>query len=203
MDPKLFRLPTLPNYYVQSELAPVKARDVAIAQTQPAPNNRFQGYPASMEDARLITDYEPRCANNIPAGQQFPTKRFMQHSGEELITMSRRLSAKRMGADFMFDRTVVPPLAEIVSCSRSACRRNQKGESESGANPYGGAPIGTGRHEAVPELFGTYTIPYTTPFPPKIQYTTQYQGGRNSLRGATPLNVYPPPLVKAGLHPVV
>jgi hypothetical protein len=197
MDAKLFRLPTTPNYYPQ---APVKIKDAAKAQTVPAPNSRFPGYPAPMEDGRLITDYEPHCANNIPAGQQFPTKQFMQRNGEDLIAMSRRLSAKRMGADFMFDTTVVPPLAEVVSCSRSACQRTQNYSDEGGANPYGGGvPIGTGRHEPVPELFGTYTIPYTTPFPPKIQYTTRYEGGRNSLRGARPNEVHPPPLVKKGL----
>lgn len=199
MDPKLFRLPTLPNYYAQSEGPPVKLRDTAKGQTVPAPNSRFPGYPAQMEDGRLITDYEPHCANNVPAGQQFPTKRFMQNNGEDLIEMSRRLSAKRMGADFMFDTTVVPPLAEVVSCTRSVCKRTPQYESESGGNPYGGAPIGTGRHEPVPELFGTYTIPYTTPPQPKIQYTTRYEGGRNSLRGATPNSVFPPPLVGNGL----
>jgi len=202
MDPKLFRLPTLPNYYEPSP-PPQKLREAARAQTLPAPNSRFPGYPAPMEDARLVTDYEPRCASNIPAGQQFPTKRFMQHNGEGMMEMSRRLSAKRMGADFMFDTTVVPPLAEVVSCTRSACKRSPNYEAGvgAGANPYEGAPIGTGRHEPVPELFGTYTVPYTTPFPPKIQYTRTYEGGRNSLRGARPSGVHPPPLIRSGLQP--
>jgi hypothetical protein len=204
MDPKLFRLPTLPNYYADAP-PPQKIKDAARAQTLPAPNSRFPGYPAPMEDARLVTDYEPRCASNIPTGQQFPTKKFMQHNGQNMIEMSRRLSAKRMGADFMFDTTVVPPLAEVVSCTRSACERRSTTaiNPNAGANPFGGAPIGTGRHETVPELFGTYTIPYTTPVRPKVQFTTSYEGGRNSLRGARPTGVYPPPLIRSGLHPVV
>jgi hypothetical protein len=203
MDPKLFRLPTSPNYYEHDAAAPITIGRLAKGQALPAADSRFPGYPAQMEDGRLVTNYEPRCVDNIPAGQQFPTKRFMQRNGDSLIEMSRRISAKRMGADFMFDTTVVPPLAEVVSCTRSACKRTANyGSPDEGANPYGGAPIGTGRHEPVPELFGTYTVPYSTPPPPKIKYTTQYEGGRNSLRGARPREVYPPPIIPNGLQTV-
>ena len=203
MDSKLFRLPTSPNYYEYGTAAPVTIGRIAKSQSLSAPNSRFPGYPAQMEDGRMVTRYESHCVDNIPAGQQFPTKRFMQRKGDKIIEMSRRISAKRMGADFMFDTTVVPPLAEIVSCTRSACKQMaNKGLNHEGANPYEGAPIGTGRHEPVPELFGTYTIPYSNPPPPKITYTTKYEGGRNSLRGARPRGIYPPPVISNGLHAV-
>ena len=202
MDPKLFRLPTNPNFYESIQSArPVDIKQIARGQARPAPDSRFPGSPAQMEDGRLVTDYEPHCANNIPAGQQFPTKAFMQKRGDEIIAMSRRLSAKRMGADIMFDTSVVPPLANIVSCTRSECKvvRNI-GSEHDGTNPWGGAPIGTGRHEPVPELFGTYTIPSTmAPAHANTGYTTRYEGGRNSLRGATPQEVHPAPLVRGGL----
>lgn len=174
MDSKLFRLPTSPNLFESIESArPVNVKDIARGQVRPAPNSRFPGYPAPMEDGRLVTDYSSHCSQNIPAGRQFPTKAFMQKRADEIIGLSRRISAKRMGADFMFDSSVVPPLVGIVSCTRSECSR-VSGE------PGG---IGTGRHEPVPELFGTYTIPYTEPPPMRISYTSRYEGGRNSVRG--------------------
>ena len=184
MDPKLFRLPTNPNFYAPIQSArPVDVIGAArSAASSPAPDSRFPGWPGKMEDGRLVTDYQPHCANNIPVGQQFPTKAFMQKKADEIIGLSRRLSAKRMGADFMFDTTVVPPLATVVSCTRSECK--VVNTRENGSSPLGAAPIGTGRHETVPELFGTYTIPYTTAPKPKVVFTTRYEGGRNSLRGA-------------------
>lgn len=156
-----------------------------------------------MADGRLVTDYEPHCANNIPAGMQFPTKAFMQKRADEIIGLSRRLSAKRMGADYMLDSSVVPGLAEIVSCTRSECTRTRTeniDSSDAGTNMWGGAPIGTGRRETVPELFGTYTIPYTIAPTPRTGYTTRYEGGRNSLRGSDPNGVFPAPLISDGVN---
>jgi len=201
MDPKLFRLPTKPDFLANKSGKPISIRGIARNQATPAPNSRFPGYPAQMEDGRLVTDYEPHCANNVPPGQQFPTTLFMQRNGEEIIGLSRRLSAKRMGADFMLDPSVVPPLAEVVSCTKSECRRTvNHGSKEDGANPFGGAPIGSGRRETVPELFGTFSIPYSMPPPSNTAYTARYEGGRNSLRGAMPSEVMPQPLVSGGLR---
>ena len=176
MDSKLFRLPTSPNLVESIRSArPVDVVEAARGQEQPAPDSRFPGWPAVVEDGRLVTDYRAQCMNNIPAGKQFPTKAFMQKNAESIIGMSRRISAKRMGANFRFDETVVPDLKEEVACTRSACTREVTG---------GEGSIGTGRRqEPVPELFGTYTVPYTTPPPAKVIYTTNYEGGRNSLRG--------------------
>lgn len=200
MDPKLFRLPTKPNFLGGKSGPPINIRDIARNQTVPAPNSRFPGYPAQMEDGRLVTDYEPHCANNVPSGQQIPTTLFMQRNGEEIIGLSRRLSAKRMGMDFMLDPSVVPPLAQIVSCTKSECKRTPNyGSKEDGANPFGGAPIGSGRRETVPELFGTFSIPYSSPPPSNTGYTTRYEGGRNSLRGSRPYDIVPGPIIGDGL----
>jgi hypothetical protein len=174
MDSKLFRLPTGPNFYESIQSArPVDVTEIARGQIRPASDSRFPGYPAQMEDGRMVTDYSSHCSQNVPVGKQFPTKAFMQKRAEEIIGLSRRISAKRMGADFMFDSSVVPPFAGTVSCTRSECSRE--------AGPAGG--IGTGRHEPVPELFGTYTIPYTEPPAARVSYTARYEGGRNSIRG--------------------
>jgi hypothetical protein len=183
MDSKLFRLPTLPNLVESVRSArPIDIVETARRQEGSAPDNRFPGWPSQMEDGRLVTDYQPHCANNIPAGKQFPTKAFMQKNTDSIIEMSRRISAKQMGANFQFDSSVVPGLKEEFSCSRSVCKREIIGDEGS---------IGIARRrEPVPELFGTYTIPYNNSPPPKVTYTTRYEGGRNSLRGSG-VNILP------------
>ena len=76
------------------------------------------------------------------------------------------------------DPTVVPPPTDIFSCTKSECRRATTGL------PGG---IGTERKESVPDLFGTYNIPYITPAEPVTYRTSRFEGGRNSLRGAAAL----------------
>ena len=177
MDSKLFRLPTSPNFIRQQQ--PVDVRTIAANQSIPAPDSRFPGWPAPMADARLVTNYQPHCQSNIPAGRQYPTVRWMQRNGEQIIDMNRRISAKRMGAMYPLDPTVVPPPTDVFSCSKSECARKSTGL------PGG---IGTERREPVPDLFGTYMIAYSSPgdaVATKTWLTHNYEGGRNSLRGAT------------------
>ena len=176
MDSKMFRLPTSPNIVRQKQ--PVDVRKIAVNQNIPAPDSRFPGWPAPMADARLVTNYQPHCESNIPAGKQYPTVRWMQRNGEEIINMNRRISAKQMGAMYPLDPTVVPPPTDIFSCTKSECRRATTGL------PGG---IGTERKESVPDLFGTYNIPYITPAEPVTYRTSRFEGGRNSLRGAAAL----------------
>jgi hypothetical protein len=173
MDSKMFRLATKPNFYRPSQ--PVDIRTVAVNQNLPAPDSRFPGWPAPMEDARLVTNYQPHCESNIPAGKQYPTVRWMQRNADKIIEMDRTVIAKRMGAGFPLDPTVVPPPTSVVKCSKSVCSRSET-EFTNG--------IGTERLEGVPELFGTYMISQTVPVQGNIAYTGKYEGGRNSLRGA-------------------
>ena len=173
MDSKMFRLATNPNFYRSSQ--PVDIRTVAVNQNVPAPDSRFPGWPAPMEDARLVTNYQPHCESNIPAGKQYPTVRWMQRNADKIIEMDRTVIAKRMGSGFPLDPTVVPPPTSVVQCSRSVCSRTNT-EFTNG--------IGTERLEGVPELFGTYMISQTVPVQGNIAYTRTYEGGRNSLRGA-------------------
>ena len=172
MDSKLFRLPTSPNFIRQQQ--PVDARTIAVNQSIPAPDSRFPGWPAPMADARLVTNYQPHCESNIPADKQYPTTRWMQRNGEQIIEMNRKIASKQMGAIYPLDSTVVPPPTDIFSCTRSECSRKATGQ------PGG---IGTERIEPVPELFGTYTVQQVLPVEPYVQYTSVYEGGRNSLRG--------------------
>jgi DNA-binding transcriptional MocR family regulator len=95
MDSKLFRLPTSPNYYGPLESAPpVDVREIAANQQAPAPDSRFPGWAAPMSDGRLVTNYDPHCASNIPAGKQFPTKAWMQKNSDSIIELSRKAIAK-------------------------------------------------------------------------------------------------------------
>ena len=173
MDSNMFRLTTSPSLYRPSK--PIDIRTVAVNQNVPAPDSRFPGWPAPMEDARLVTNYQPHCESNIPAGKQYPTGRWMQRNANKIIEMDRTIAANHMGANYSLDPTVVPPPTSIVSCTRSVCSRSES-EFTNG--------IGTERHEGVPELFGTYMIPQSAPVQPDTAYTRTYEGGRNSLRGA-------------------
>ena len=179
MDAKLFRLPTSPNYYkpIQSN-TPVDVREVAKRQQIPAPDPRFPGWAGQMEDGRLVTNYDPHCASNIPAGRQFPTKEWMQKNAEDIIMVSRKRSAEITGAIFPFDESVVPPPAMKVKCKPSGCTRVA-------TEAVGG--IGMEREGAdAPDLFGTYDPTGFLPakaHPARTALTTRYEGGRNSLRG--------------------
>ena len=186
MDSKLFRLPTEPNFYKSIENAsPVntKHRQPGVF---PAPDSRFPGWAGPMSDARLVTDYSTHCSRNIPVGKQYPTTLWMQRNAEGIIDYSRHQTAVMTGSILPFEKGVVPPPTSIVSCSRSGCQ-------VTGTNMQGG--IGTERHESeLPELFGTYSSSYIIPpivQKPKTDGTRNYEGGRNSLRGAlTPDSYY-------------
>ena len=172
----MFRLTTKPNFYQPVQRShPVDIRTMAVNQNVPAPDSRFPGWPARMEDARLVTNYQPHCESNVPAGKQYPTVRWMQRNGDKIIEMDRTLTARRMGANYPLDPTVVPPPNSTISCTRSACFFEET-EFTNG--------IGTERRERVPELFGTYMIEQTVPVQSNTYYTSRYEGGRNSLRGA-------------------
>lgn len=180
MDSKLFVLPTEPNFY--STPGNTVARRATMASSfpegqyyvGPAPDSRFPGWAAPMEDARLVTDYRPHCNRNIPAGQQFATHQWMTRNADDIIHLSRQRQSEIAGANLGFDNTIVPPADKTVSCNEKECRFYVTRQ------PYG---IGTERREPVPDLFGTFNtdVPQQTQALPPI--TRTFEGGRNSVRG--------------------
>jgi len=177
MDSKLFRLSTGPNFNAPVQHArPVDIRTIARSQSSPAPDSRFPGWAAPMADGRMVTDYQPHCQSNIPAGRQYPTVRWIQRNGERIIDANRVTSALQMGAENGLDPTVVPPPSDVMRCTRSVCERSSTGLR-------GG--IGLERRDDVPELFGTYMVPLLPQARTNdMMLTKKYEGGRNSLRGA-------------------
>jgi hypothetical protein len=176
MDSKLFRITTEPNYYrsVQNTSPLVKAN--TRNNVLPAPDSRFPAWPGAMSDGRLVTDYNNHCSKNIPVGKQYPTTLWMQRNGNSIIDYSRHANMIASGSIFPFDKSVVPPPESIVSCKRSGCTRVSTGLE-------GG--LGVERNEGVPELFGTFSS-VTNPLKPQKEHisgTTNYEAGRNSLRG--------------------
>lgn len=181
MDSKLFVLPTDPNYYTNTPGNTVVKRAAmtnSFPEGQyyvgPAPDARFPGWAAPMEDGRLATDYRPHCNRNIPAGQQFATHQWMTRNAEQIIQLSRQRQSEVAGANLGFDNTVVPPPDKVVECNPFECRYQVT------KLPYG---IGTERREIVPDLFGTFNTQVreqTQSLPP---ITRTFEGGRNSVRG--------------------
>jgi hypothetical protein len=178
MDAKLFRLPTSPNYYAPLQSSPpAPIRDVRNG-LLPAPDNRYEGWAGPMSDGRLVTDYTPSSSKNIPAGQQFPTKAWMQKHGTDIIEQSRKVAGEKTGSIFPFDSEVVPPAESIMTCKKSGCSRKAT-DAEGGL----GMVRGNG---GVPELFGTFHSEESSHLGDMVTHlegTTSYEGGRNSIRG--------------------
>ncbi len=181
MDSKLFVLPTEPDYYTYRE-KPGVGRAAAYEGTfpegqyyvGPAPDARFPGWAAPLEDSRLVTDWRPHCNRNIPAGKQFATHQWMQRNADQIIEVSRQRQSEAAGANRGFDNTIVPPAENIVTCDSFQCGYYMTNQKNS---------IGTERREPVPNLFGTFNtdVPQMTQALPPI--TRDFQGGRNSVRG--------------------
>ena len=180
MDAKLFRLPTTPNFYSNTNTAdPFDITKRQKYSERPTADIRFPGWAAPMSDGRLVTSYMNHCSQNVGAGKQFATKDWMTHNAEELIRVSRERVAYRTGAVYGLDSSVEPPPASLVECTRSECTRTP-------TNLAGG--IGAERAaDSLPELFGTWD-PRTFNVAPKPNtgLTSEYEGGRNTPRGGAP-----------------
>lgn len=181
MDSQLFRITTNPNYYpsINDYIAAQKARKTVESPRGggiPAPDSRFPGWAAPLEDGRLVTDYRTHCYRDVPAGYQFATTQFIQHSAEDIITTSRRRQAEQAGAVFPFDRTVVPPPANTNTCTPMGCDLEATGARMG---------IGMEREGATaPPLFGTYTFPPMRREPAwNVELNQKFEGGRNTVRG--------------------
>jgi hypothetical protein len=179
-DSRFFRVRTDPDYYKgvnEFESRSTAYRTVLTEKnTTATPDSRFPGWAAPMSDGRLVTDYRPHCAGNIPAGKQFTTKGWIQNNSEDIIRISRERQAKQNGATFGLDTSVVPPPANIVKCEATECWIAPTGL------PNG---IGTDRvYDKAPELFGTFNYrSQGSSGSSKTNLTTHFEGGRNSPRG--------------------
>lgn len=180
MDSRLFVLPTQPDLYnhpsnsVAKEATLSRLSPHGIYAAGPAPDARYPGWAAPMEDARLVTDYRTHCYRNIPAGQQFASVQWMQRNTDNIIKISRQRQAEQAGAIYSFDPTVVPPPSLTVQCSPDECEFRRSGKR------YG---IGTERKEPVPNLFGTFNNEKIYKHQERPPITRSFEGGRNSLRG--------------------
>jgi hypothetical protein len=178
MDVNGFREAQSPFFFTQPPTFLVEARANAVAlpkkNTLPTPDNRFPTWAAPMEDGRISTDYRSRCEVNIPTGQQYATRQFMQANGEAIMHKSRQRQAESSGAGNSYDgSTEARPLA-YVQCDTVNC-------GYVAADPLG---IGIERKEGCPELFGTFAPSrpaWTKPTAPPLTHV--YEGGRNTPRG--------------------
>ena len=171
MDANLFRLPTSPDYYASTTVA-----RPSVSSGLPAPDPRFPGWAAPLEDARLVTDYRSNREKNIPVDAQEKTRVWLQRNGDEIIRISRKRAADTTGMTYGIDQTLAPPPAAYVNCRKDGCSLR--------AGEPGG--IGIERVEsASPYLFGTYEpgISFMQAPLPKVHVTRRYEGGRNSYRG--------------------
>jgi hypothetical protein len=178
MDLDGFREPQSPWFFSQPPTYLVEARVNRVVadkkDTAPTQDARFPGYAAPMDDGRLVTDYRTHCAVNIPTGQQFASRKFMQRNGEAIIMESRRRQASRAGAGMAFDSRTDVPAQLTVHCDAQSC----------GYRPNVAKGVGVERREPTPFLFGTFAMSRPSwGIPAEPPLTMREEGGRNSVRG--------------------
>lgn len=176
MDSYGFRNITSPSYY--QHIQTVIPRP---GSSRPGPDPRYKDQAGRMEDGRGITDYRSRCEENIPAGNQYATKRWMQTNAKTIINTSRLIQMQQTGAYQGVRMDLEPRAAQEVTCTAYGCK------AVTGAYDTG---IGMERLESVPHLFGTFEPPLGANGPRLTQptLTTKYEGGRNTPRGGSSRN---------------
>jgi hypothetical protein len=172
--PNLFHNPPFGTEYRVAQ----KAYIPPVKDIYPARDSRYPAYAAPMQDARLVTDYRPKCSKNIPAADQFNTKLWMINHATDVMDESRRRQVEWTGASFALANTVPPP-ANIVHSNPFYSEVNP-------TNLKNG--IGVVRANTIaPPLFGTFTYEPTMAEirnnRKDIGLTSHYEGGRNSPRG--------------------
>jgi hypothetical protein len=173
--PNLFEKSNIPNVYQYG----IKASSLVPSKDSfPSRDARYPAYAAPMEDGRFMTDYRPQCSKNITTGQQFYTKKWMIHHGEELIEESRRRHMDGTGASLPMANTVPPPATRVYSTPFSSDVLKTNLRNGIGVERVNGR---------APDLFGTFsydaTIREMQSNRKNVQLTTQPEGGRNSIRG--------------------
>lgn len=183
LDTPGFRRDTRPNLYHNQPYATsyTEAQRVSFAPAktvEPARDSRYPAYAGTMSDGRLVTDYRPQCARNVPPQDQYNTKLWMVHHADEIIGKSRERQVEWSGASLPMANTMPPP-ADIVH-STPFYSEVVPTQVRSG--------LGVERADAkAPELFGTFS------YEPSMQeirnnrkniaMTKHYEGGRNTPRG--------------------
>jgi hypothetical protein len=178
MDINDFRLAQSPFFFSQppTYLVESKAKSVTVPKKSmtPAPDNRFPGWAAPMEDGRLVTDYRTHCAVNIPTGTQFATRKWMQQNASEIISKSRARQAELTGAGMSYDSSTEMPANAYVKCDPADC----------GYVPNAEEGVGVERKDMAAPLFGTFAPSYPSWSKPAAPSLTKfYEGGRNTPRG--------------------
>ena len=171
MDSKNFRKISQPNLYANYNSVKVKENIYALP-NDIAPDNRYNGWVAQMSDGRLATDYNNHCSKNIPAGEQYPTKAWLQKNGNKVIDFSRK---NQFPVTKNLDSSVVPPPAQILKTTKYDSKLVPTKQN---------LGIGFERDNNVtPDLFGTFSH-VTFQDKPQNSLTTKYfEGGRNTPRG--------------------
>jgi len=168
MDSKNFRKVSNPNKYSSYENVKPHLQDFTLP-NDIAPDNRYAKWAAQMSDGRLTTSYIAHCERNIPTGEQFPTKQFMQHNAIDIIQLSRQ---KEMPFTRSLDKSVLPPPQQIVDCSKAGCKR---------INTHMEYGIGLERaNNNTPFLFGTFMEQGYEEKPQNPMLTHYFEGGRNT-----------------------
>ena len=168
MDSKNFRKVSNPNVYSSYKNVKPLVPNFVLPNNV-APDNRYDKWPAIMKDGRLTTSYNDHCSQNIPVGEQFPTKHFMQNNAENIIEYSRK---NQMPFTRSLDMSVLPPPVKVLDCSKSRCQMVN-------TNSYLG--IGVERvNNNTPFLFGTFMEQSYENKPQNPMLTHYYEGGRNT-----------------------
>ncbi len=183
LDQNGFTRDTRPNLYPSPPFGTgyTQARRVDFANRkdiEPGRDSRYPAYAAPMSDGRLVTDYRPQCARNIPPYAQYNTKLWMVHHTDQIIQESRQRQVEWSGASLPFANTVPPP-ANIVHSNPFYSEVDATGFKQG---------LGVERANAqAPPLFGTFTYEPTMAElqsnRKNISLTSFYEGGRNSPRG--------------------
>lgn len=152
MDRKGFRYASEPDLVRQPSRTIVNqevTREIEATKTVPAPDSRFRAYAAPLSDGRLVTDYRDKCVTRAPPGTQYSVKGWTVKNTDELIRISRDRQVQMTGQALGTAETELAP-ALIQQCTPSGCSIQSTG--------YMGG-IGIERHDAAPELFGTFDFP--------------------------------------------
>lgn len=171
MDKNHFRKITNPNLYADYKNVNNNSKQFSIPM-ESAPDNRYEGWVAQMSDGRLTTDYGNHCSRNIPAGQQFPTKAWLQRNGDKVIEFSRN---NQLPVTKSLDASVIPPPAQLLTAEKYESSIKVTNNS-----------LGIGIERAnsgVPELFGTFGNTTFQDKPQNSRLTKHCEGGRNTPRG--------------------
>ena len=171
MDANLFRLPTSPDFYASRSVS-----RPSVSSGLPAPDSRFPGWAAHLEDGRLVTDYRSNKETNIPVEAQEKTRIWIQRNADDIIRVSRNRAAQTTGMIYGLDTTLLPPAASYSRCAADGCEFKQGAQDGIGTERVG---------SDAPYLFGTYipNRPLMQAPLPKVHVTRRYEGGRNSFRG--------------------